>query len=180
MRTFITLFTGLFIFVASHAQQYQPTDEKSEVKFVIKNFGINTGGSFKGLQGTIVFDAANAAAGSFDISIDVNTVNTDNDSRDNHLRKEEYFDVQSHPRISFKSEKITAGKSGSFQVSGKLTIKGTTKDISFPFKASAKDDGYLFEGSFQLNRRDFKVGGNSLVLGDNVSVSLSVLAKKKS
>jgi polyisoprenoid-binding protein YceI len=106
-------------------------------------------------------------------------VNTDNDSRDNHLRKEEYFDVQSRPRIIFKSEKITAGKSGNFQVSGKLTIKGTTKDISFPFKASAKDDGYLFDGSFQLNRRDFKVGGNSLVLGDNVSVSLSVFAKKK-
>jgi polyisoprenoid-binding protein YceI len=54
MRTFITLFIGLFIFAASHAQQYQPVDEKSEVKFVIKNFGINTGGGFKGLQGTIV------------------------------------------------------------------------------------------------------------------------------
>jgi polyisoprenoid-binding protein YceI len=179
MHRCITLLTAFFVFTLVNAQQYQPTDEKSEIKFVIKNFGINTGGDFKGLQGSIVFDGANPAAGSFDVSIDANTINTDNSSRDNHLRKEEYFDVKNYPRINFKSDKITANRSGSFQVLGKLTIRGITKDISFPFKASAKDGGYLFEGAFQVNRRDFKVGGGSLVMGDNVNVTLSVFAKKK-
>ena len=178
MIRFITLLIGFSSFGIIHAQQYKPVDDKSEVKFTIKNFGVNTGGNFNGLEGVIDFDKANPEKAVFDISIEAAKVNTDNNSRDNHLRKEEYFDAAKYPKISFKSEKIT-NKGGNLAVSGQLTIKGTTKNISFPFKAAAKDDGYLFEGSFQLNRRDFKVGGNSVVLGDKVTVSLSVFAKKK-
>ncbi|MFT3934677.1 MAG: YceI family protein [Chitinophagaceae bacterium] len=178
MTKFLTFLLLTISFVPAFAQQYQPVSDKSTVKFSIKNFGINTGGDFKGLQGEIEFDKANPEKSSFSVSIDANTVNTDNDSRDNHLRKEEYFDVQKFPKIEFKSEKISA-KGSDFVASGKLTIKGTTKSVSIPFKAEAKDDGYLFEGSFQLNRKDYKVGGNSVVLGDNVTVTLSVFARKK-
>jgi len=178
MKRFFTL----LIFFCSpgiiHAQQYQPADDKSAITFTIKNFGINTGGNFKGLAGSIEFDKDNPANGVFDISIDAGTVNTDNSARDGHLRKEEYFDAEKYPKIRFKSAKVVSKGSG-FSVSGKLTIKETTKDISFPFTATAREDGYLFKGSFQLNRRDFKIGGNSMVLGDNVTVTLSVFAKKK-
>jgi polyisoprenoid-binding protein YceI len=160
------------------AQSYHPADAKSTVKFTIKNFGINTSGNFKGLQGSIAWDAAAPDKSMFDISIDATTVNTDVESRDNHLRKEEYFNVAQYPKISFKSDKVTAsGKS--FTVSGKLSIKGVIKDISFPFTITPKEDGLLFEGSFQINRKDFKVGGNSAVLGDNVTIELSVFAEKK-
>jgi polyisoprenoid-binding protein YceI len=179
MRPFFTLFLALFSIAFAHAQALQPVDEKSEVKFVIKNFGINTGGFFKGVKGTIVFDAANPSGGSFDISLAASTVNTDNSSRDNHLHKEEYFNVEKYPLISFKSDKITGSGSGKMMVFGKLTIKGVTKDISFPFKAIPKEEGYLFEGSFQINRRDYTVGSGSMVLSDNVTVTLSVFAKKK-
>ncbi len=127
------------------AQVYQPADGKSTVKFVIKNFGINTGGDFKGLQGTIAWDAASPDKSSFDISVDASTVNTASDMRDNHLRQEEYFNVAQFPKISFVSDKVTASGS-SFTVHGKLSIKGVSKDISIPFTAVAKDDGYLFEG----------------------------------
>jgi polyisoprenoid-binding protein YceI len=178
MKRIFTLLIAFCSISVISAQQYQPADDKSEVKFAVKNFGIMTGGSFKGLEGSIEFDTANPDKALFDITIDAAKVNTDNDSRDNHLRKEEYFDATKYPKISFKSEKIVS-KGNGFTVSGKLTIKGTTKDISFPFKATAKDDGYLFEGNFELNRRDYKVGGNSMVLGDNVTVTLSVFAKKK-
>lgn len=175
------LFT-LMLFVGNlamlNAQQYQPVDSKSAVKFSIKNFGIKTGGAFKGLEGVIEFDKANPDKSKFDISVASATVNTDNNSRDNHLRKEEYFDVEKYPKITFKSEKMVS-KGNGFSVTGKLTIKGTVKDISFPFTATPKDDGYLFEGSFNINRRDFKVGGNSAVLGDDVTVTLSVFAGKK-
>ena len=179
MKRFVTLLLISFSsFGIIHAQQYQTADDKSTVKFSIKNFGINVGGSFKGLTGDIDFDKANPDKAVFNVSIDAATVNTDNDSRDNHLRKAEYFDVTNHPKITFKSDKVSA-KGSDFTVSGQLTIKGVTKAISIPFKAQPKDDGYIFDGSFQLNRRDFKVGGNSVVLGDNVTVTLSVFARKK-
>jgi len=178
MIRFITFLISVCSIIAVHAQQYQPVDDKSSIKFTIKNFGVNTGGNFKGLEGTIAFDKDNPEKANFTMSVEATTVNTDNDSRDGHLRKAEYFDVANHPKITFTSEKVT-GKNGNMTATGQLTIKGTSKNISIPFKAAPKDDGYLFEGSFQINRRDFKVGGNSVVLGDNVTVSLSVFAKKK-
>lgn len=178
MKIFFTLLLGFYGFGILHAQQYQPADDKSEITFSIKNFGIGTGGNFKGLEGTIEFDKANPGKTVFDVSVDAGKVNTDNNTRDEHLRKEEYFDAEKFPKITFKSDKVISKGSG-FSVSGKLTIKGTTKDISFPFTVSAKDDGYLFAGSFDINRRDFKVGGNSMVLGDKVTVKLSVFARKK-
>ena len=174
-----TLFLlSFFVGLASvQAQTYKPVGEKSAIKFSIKNFGIATGGDFKGLEGNIEFDPANPSKIAFDVSVDANTVNTDNDSRDGHLRKEEYFDVAKHPKITFKSEKV-AGKGSGFTVTGQLSIKGVTKTVSFPFTAVARDEGVHFEGNFKINRRDFNVGGNSMVLGDEVTVTLSVFAKK--
>lgn len=169
---------ALVMALTTAAQTYQPVNDKSTVKFVVKNFGVNTGGDFKGLQGAITWDAAAPEKSAFDISIDAASVNTNIDSRDNHLRKEEYFDVQQYPKITFVSDRIKpSGKS--FTVYGKLSIKGTTKDISIPFTATDKDGGYLFEGSFSINRKDYKVGGNSMVLSDNVTITLSVFADKK-
>jgi len=158
------------------AAQVHPVEDKSTVKFEIKNFGVNTGGDFKGLQGTIAWDLTAPEKCVFDVSVDAATVNTDMDSRDNHLRKEEYFDVEKYPKIVFKSDKVTQS-GNSFTVYGKLSIKGTTKDISIPFTVTAKDGGYLFAGSFHINRKDYKIGGNSMVLGDNVTISLSVFAQ---
>lgn len=178
MKKTTLAFFAIALSLLLNAQTYEPTDSGSDVKFTIKNFGVATNGSFKGLQGAIVFDPANPAKSSFDVSVDANTVNTGIESRDNHLRKEEYFNVKDHPRITIKSEKIT-GKGNNFTLVGTLTMKGTTKEVTIPFTATAKDKGYLFEGTFELNRKDFKVGGNSLVLGDNVTVALTVFAAKK-
>jgi len=169
---------ALVMVVGAAAQTLQPVDNKSTVKFEIKNFGVNTGGDFKGLQGTITWDVTAPEKSVFDISIDAATVNTGIDSRDNHLRKAEYFDAEKYPKIVFKSDKITQS-GNSFTAYGKLSIKGTTKDISIPFTATAKDGGYLFEGNFHINRKDYKIGGNSMVLGDNVTISLSVFAESK-
>ena len=180
ISTISTLALVLVMTLKGTAQVYQPADAKSTVKFSIKNFGIATGGDFKGLQGTITWDPTDPGKSLFDITVDAATVNTNVESRDNHLRKEEYFNAEQYPKISFKSVKITSsGKAGSFTAYGKLTLKGITAAISIPFTVTAKDDGCLFEGSFQLDRRDYKVGGNSAVLGDNVTISLSVFAAKK-
>ena len=93
----------LFIFSALvFGQNYTPIDNGSKVHFVVDNFGIGTGGDFKGLTGTIKFDPAQPTSGDFDVSVDAGTIDTDIESRDNHLRKKEYFDVKNYPKISFK------------------------------------------------------------------------------
>ena len=177
MKRLIFIFS-VFISAVTSAQTYSPVNNGSRVHFVINNFGIATGGNFSGLSGSIKFDPNNFAASDFDVSVDANTVDTDIESRDNHLRKAEYLDVKTYPRLLFKSTKVTkTNKDGYFYMFGTFTIKGVTKEIKFPFTATAKDGGYLFEGSFKLNRRDFGVGGKSISLSDDLTVSLSVFAK---
>jgi len=170
---------SLFIFSALvFGQNYTPVDDGSKVHFVIDNFGIATGGDFKGLTGTIKYDPAQPMSGEFDVSVDASTIDTDIESRDNHLRRTEYFDVKNYPKISFKSTKITkTNKDGYLFMFGNITIKGVTKEVSFPFTATTRNGGYVFDGSFKLNRRDFGVGGSSLSLSDNVTITLSIFAK---
>jgi polyisoprenoid-binding protein YceI len=163
----------------SAARSFLPVDEGSTIGFKIRNFGINSEGSFKGLQGVIVFDPQNVGADSFDVSIDAASINTDNSMRDDHLRKEAYFDVGKYPRIRFVSTAVTmVDRNGHYKVTGKLTIKSTTKDISFTFSATPAGDDYIFKGSFTINRRDFDVGGAS-TLSNELTVDLTVLARRQ-
>ncbi len=172
----LTLFFLLVVTGNLALAQYKPVDQGSALQFTIKNFGFDVTGTFTGLKGSIKFDPQNPAESTFDVTIDANTVNTDNSLRDRHLRDNSYFDVKNYSTIHFVSTKV-AGKNGAYVISGKLTIKKQTKDISFPFTASTSNDGYLFKGTFKINRKDFDVGGTSTI-SDNLEVALSILTKK--
>lgn len=172
------LFFLLLLFTAGIAKaQYVPVDKGSTLTFKIGNFGFDVSGSFTGFKGSINFDPQNTAISSFDVTIDAATVNTDNNLRDEHLRDASYFDVKNYPVIHFVSSKITSS-GNSFIAYGKLTIKGKSKDISIPFTATPGGDGYLYKGSFKINRKDFGVGGTSTI-SNELEVSLNVLAKKQ-
>lgn len=159
--------------------QYRPVDQGSSIKFTIQNFGFDVDGSFSGLHGMISFDPQNPANARFDVDIDANTINTGNGLRDNHLCGSSYFDVKKYPRIQIVSAKISpADKKGVFLFAGKLTIKSTTKDISFPFEAIPSGEGYFFKGSFKINRKDFQVGGTSTI-SDNLEVQLNIATQKE-
>jgi polyisoprenoid-binding protein YceI len=158
--------------------QYKPIDQGSEVKFTIGNFGFDVTGSFSGLLGSISFDPQNVTKSSFDITIDANSVNTDNTMRDNHLRGESYFDVKNYPRIHMVSTKVGGpNKNGSYIFIGQLTIKGKSKEVLIPFTATATSDGYVFKGTFKIYRKDFDIGGSSTI-SDELEVSLKIMANK--
>ena len=173
-----TLFFLLF-FAAARVTfaQYKPVDQSSALTFKISNFGFDVTGTFSGFTGSINFDPQNPANGSFDVSIDAATVNTDNSLRDKHLKDDGYFDIKNYPRIRFVSDKITLAKNGAYNLSGKLTIKDKTRQVSFPFTAVQSADGYVFKGSFSIKRKDFGVGGTSTI-ADELEVNLNVHAVK--
>jgi polyisoprenoid-binding protein YceI len=171
--TVILLFFSVFAFAQD--VKLHPANIKEAVTFSIHNFGLATKGSFDGLKGDIVWNASNLSSSSFAVSVDAGTVNTGVDSRDAHLKKEEYFDVAKYAVISFTSTSIS-GNNGTFTVQGNLAIKGVTKNISFPFTVKQEGSSYVFDGSFSINRRDFHVGGGSMVLSDDVKVTLHVTA----
>ena len=179
MKNIKILFAALLLSNTAFAQTYLATDEGSNVHFTIKNFGIKTGGDFTGLKGTIVFNPKALTTSAINVSVDANSVNTDNGARDKHLRKEEYFNVEKFPLLTFVSTKITESTTaGRFFVLGNITIKGITKAVQFGFSATPTATGYTLAGEFEINRRDFGVGGKSGVMADKLKVSLNVVAKK--
>ena len=178
----IAFFCCILLFICPQlllAQNYIPSDNGSSVTFVIKNFGFSVDGSFKNLHGSIKFDPNNPEAAIFMVTVDASTVNTGNSSRDNHLKKDEYFDAAKYPKISFSSDKVEkTATAGLYIVKGKFTVKGISKSVSISFTAKVQNGGYLFSGKVVLNRRDFGVGGNSFVLSDNLTLTLNVFVLK--
>ena len=180
MKKLILLLLPVLFALTLTAQVYIPADAGSSVKFTIKNFSINVPGSFKGLQGKIIFDPSNPASSSVNVSVDANTVYTSNSSRDKHLKKETYFHVARYPRISFQSTRISkTDQQGTYLIEGNLLIKGIIKTVSFPFTSISTTNGLLLAGKFRINRRDFNVGESSWVLSDELTVSLSISAVKQ-
>jgi len=171
------LLISLVLIVSNANAQIHPVDNGSSVQFKVRNLGFGVTGSFTGLDGKINFDPNKIQDATFDVSIDANTVNTGMEMRDNHLRKETYFDVEKYPRIKIESKEIAASnKRGQLVFSGKVLIKNLSRDISFPFTAEPVNGGYLFKGSFKVNRKELGIGGTSTI-SDEVEIALSVFAK---
>ncbi len=174
MKNKITiLFTVLFLTISIIIAQTPLKVISTTITFKIKNAGLNVTGSFKGFEGEIKFAPESFKTSFIKASVDANTINTGITSRDNHLKKEEYFDVVKYPKISIVSSFF--GKDGNnFKGYFKLNIKGITKDVVIPFIF----ENNTIKGNFTIDRRDFKVGGNSMLMGDKVTVSIQLNLSK--
>ncbi|MFT4092177.1 MAG: YceI family protein [Niabella sp.] len=166
------------IYISSYAQRLTPSDADSKISFVIKNMGINVDGTLKGLRGKMVFDPKKPAGSVFDVTVEANTIDTDNKKRDEHLKKKDFFDVDKYPTISIKTTSVQAKGNSTYFAKAILTMHGVSKNIQFDFIAKPVSGGYNFTAEFSLNRKDYGVGGNSMTMGDNVSVKLDVTGKK--
>lgn len=165
----------LLTWISCTAIAQSVVSDPKAVTFKIRNFGLWVEGSFNGLNGEIRFDPLNPANALFEVTLDANSIETGLDLRNKHLRKEEYLDVKRYPQIRFTSSSVVKGnKHNGWIVTGQLTIKKVTKEITFPFLFETKDDHSLFSGEFMINRRDFGVGGKSFSMADELSVILKV------
>jgi len=175
-----SLLSFLYLLTTSYfvnAQQLKPIDAESAINFTINNFGLTTKGNLKGLNGTIVWNNKNTNACTFLVSADATSINTNNSLRDNHLKKADYFNVAKFPSITIKSTKIISVDNGNlFEMEADLTLKGVTKKIKIPFTAIAQSNGVLFNGKFEIDRKDYGVGGSSLSLSNNVKIILNIKA----
>jgi polyisoprenoid-binding protein YceI len=172
---------GLIFFLCLSFQcgfaQYHPVAGESSVLFSLKNFGFRTGGSLAAPEGEIVFNPDDLTKCSFRVTIKTESINTDNESRDEHLKEATYFDVKNYPLIRFVSSSVTeTGKKDSYQTQGILTVKNKSKEITVPFTAEKNGNGWTFSGSFKVNRKEYDVGGSS-TLSDEVTVDIKVVAR---
>lgn len=171
------LFINLLMTTHIVFSQIHPVPSGSAVNFTIHNFGFKVTGKLDPPQGDIRFNPDSLSNSFFHVTIKSGSINTDNSLRDEHLRGEDYFDVKNHPLITFTSDNIrSTGKKNEYEVSGKLTIKKTTKSIIIPFTINETGKDIIFNGSFKMNRRDFEIGGSSTISND-LTIEIKVLAR---
>ena len=134
-------------------------------------------GSFDEFAGTAVLDGANPANSRVEVTIEAASIDTRNAQRDEHLRSNDFLAMQEYPKITFASTGVRQAGESTFEVTGDLTIKGVTNEVTIPFEfeGSAKDpfgnQRVGFEGSVTINRRDYGVTWNAALEGGGVLVS---------
>ena len=169
-----SLFLIPIVFLAFTVPTWKIKTETSTITFKIKNAGSWVPGSIGGLAGTIKFDPADLANSSITGSVDVSTISTANSGRDKHLKNPDFFDAPTYPKMSLKSKSIK--KDGAdYLMEASLTIKNTTKTVTIPFSFTLADATKgLFKSEFEIDRVDYGVGENGLVMGNTVKIVLFV------
>ncbi len=169
----IALLLLLFTCISGFAQVKQ-TVGKSSVTYQVKNMGFNSSGSFGGLQAAINFDKAKPESSSISASIEVSTLNSDNTMRDNHLKSEDYFDAARYPKIVMQSVSVKNEKGNNYLGVFNITIKDKTKQVNVPFTYTETGNQGAFKGTFAIKRSYFGIGGKSMMLADDVTITVDV------
>ena len=163
------------------AGKVEISGENSRIDFVgTKPAGKHDGG-FAKFTGTIKTDAAGKELGGMDVTIDMKSVWTDTGQLTQHLQSPDFFDVNEHPKATFTSTKIEPAKEGdaTHTITGDLTLRGTTKAITFPATIKMADDGFSLKATFKINRQDYKVSFNKQPVDDDVTITVQVGVVKK-
>ena len=173
--------------VALAADEFKIDPAHSQANFSVKHMLISTvHGRFSSVSGTIVFDEKDPSKCSVEAVIKSDSISTDNEGRDKHLKSPDFFEVEKYPDITFKSKKVE--KRGNQWVAiGTLTIKNVSKDIELPFEIAKLENPrgttIGIGATTQINRQDYgvswsrKLDNGGMVVADDVKIELNLEAK---
>lgn len=192
MKTLFSLMLGLIMISTAQAQMEWSFDKAhSNVMFNVTHLLISeVTGSFSNYEGKVVTKSENSLEGaSIEFSVDVNTIDTDNEMRDNHLKSDDFFNAEKFPKMTFKSTKVTANGDKKYKVTGMLTIRDITKEVVLDvvYLGTVKDPYKNTKAGFKVtgavNRFDFGLKWNALTeLGGSVvdkTVNININAQLK-
>ena len=159
----------------------------SEVQFKITHLVISTvTGNFNSYEGQIETDGESFEGGSARFEADVNSISTNNEDRDEHLKGEDFFDAKNHPKLTFESTAFDKVSDSEYKLTGDLTIRDTTKEVELKAThGGTVEDAYGntkagFEVTGTINRKEFGLNFHSVteagnvVVGDEVKLLLNI------
>jgi polyisoprenoid-binding protein YceI len=188
MKKTVILLAFITTVLGAQAQTKWTVDPiHSSVKFNIEHLVISeVEGKFKTYNGTINSSKADLTDAVIDFSVDVNSIDTDNDMRDKHLTSADFFDAAKYPKLTFKSTSFKKISGNKYLLTGNLTMHGVTKPVKLDvtYGGTAKD-GYGnikagFRATGKINRYDYGLQYNSLTeaggatLGKEVEIDLKL------
>ena len=160
---------------------YQVDPAHSSITFTVKHMMISkVKGEFKEFDIEANGDPNDLANASVKVTIQAASVDTNNSDRDNHLRSGDFFNAEEYPHIVFQSTSFRSKGGGEFELTGDLTIRGTTREETFEveYEGSAKDPWgnmkHAFSGEGSLNREDYGLTWNQALEAGGVLVDKKV------
>jgi len=164
MKKLLFLFVAAAISTASFAQTKWTVDPMhSFVTFSVKHMGISfVDGSFKKFDGTVTAAKSDLTDAKISFTVDVNSVDTDVEQRNKHLKSDDFFNAETYPSMTFESTSFSKLTGNDYELSGKLTIRDVTKDVKFAvvFGGTAVALGNTkagFAATTTINRLDYNI-----------------------
>ncbi len=159
----------------------------SEVQFKIKHLVISTvSGFFKSFEGQLETKNDDFTDAEIAFSLDINSIDTNQSQRNEHLKSADFFDAEKYPKISFKSTSFTKNNDDEYALVGKLTIKDVTQSVTLAVEFGGKNVDSRgntkagFEITGKINRKDYGLvydvvtEAGAIVLGGDVKISINV------
>jgi len=182
MKKFVSLAIVALLSSSLFAQTKWNVDKAhSTVKFSVSHLVISeVEGNFKVYDGSIVAPNPDFAGAQVDFTVDVNSINTDNEMRDKHLKSDDFFNAEKFPKMSFKSTSFKKVSGNKYVLYGNLTIRDVTKPVKFDvvYGGTVKDAyGNIksgFKASTVINRFDYNLKWNALTEAGGATVGQDV------
>jgi polyisoprenoid-binding protein YceI len=155
--------------------KYLLSGENTKVEFTGTKADGKHDGGFKTLTGAVTVPGDDLTKANIDVTIDTESLYSDNPGLTGHLKNKDFFDVKTNKTSTFKSTKIEKGKDG-YTVTGDMTLNGKTKSISFPAKIDTKS-GLTLTAAFKIDRTDFGMTYGAGKVDNAVALRVDVKAK---
>lgn len=188
MKRLLALFTVVAAAASLSAETYTIDSVHSSAGFSLRHLVSKFSSSFTKVSGTVEYDAAKPEASKVEATVEIASIATANEKRDNHIKSPDFFDAAKFPAATFKSTSWKKTGDDTFDVTGDLTIKDVTKPVTFkttlvgsgPGMGGATLTGW--EATATIKKSDFGLAGPAMlgkVLGDDVTLNISVEAGHK-
>ncbi|MBY8947840.1 MULTISPECIES: YceI family protein [unclassified Pseudomonas] len=183
-RRILTLALVLGVIGCAQAAQYTDVNRTaSQISFTYKQLGQRVYGTFGDFEGTLSFDTQKPESGHALLKIQLASIDAGSPDANDELQRASWFDTATYPVGVYESTAVKALGDNRFNISGNLTIKGTTRPVAVNVVLKELDGIGVFDGEFILKRGDFKIGegewaGNSVVSND-INIKFKMVAPQR-
>jgi polyisoprenoid-binding protein YceI len=152
----------------------------SAVQFSVRHLGIsNVQGDFTKVSGMAMIDDDDPSNSTVTATVDMTSVDTRIERRDDDLKSASFFDVAKYPTMTFQSTKIAKAGDGVFKMTGNLTLHGVTKEVTFDVSGPTAPVNQMglrrgAEATGTINRKDFGITADPMMVGEDIKVTIDV------
>lgn len=183
-RIALALFSTFALAASAYAVEYsQVQADQSRIAFAYQQMGVSMDGAFSKFSSQLRFDPAAPQAASATIEVELASIDTGSEEGDEEAARKTWFNTKDFPTARFESTGVKALGGNKYEVAGKLTIKGTTRDVVVPATFAEQGKAGVFEGSLTIKRGDFSIGEGAWkafdVVANDVVIKFRITAAAK-